>query len=140
MVAPRALRVEGLHLETAIETFDKSLFRRRLCSLFEPPCASRHLHDLTLTSGSTMVNFTIDVVRGGPALAHMRSRLSTPSLLQEALWPDFTLARPNTMGLTDLVQHQSNGALMLKLAAIKVTSAVNVVFGLLGAWGLVVFW
>ena len=117
----------------------KALFAERLCTLFVPPCSPNAIEEFSAQAGSTVLNFTIRFVPGGPTTRHMRARLSSPADVALALSPDFSLVRPYGWDLTDLIVHRSAASLEFSLQALKVTSAVNIVFVLAGTWGLVLF-
>ncbi len=72
----------------------------------------------------------------------MRAVLEDSIGLAEALAPDFTLSPRNQdlMVVTELTEHFSNSQLVEELQAIKTIAAVNVVFYLVGLWGLTAFW
>ena len=136
----RALRVTSLRLSADLSSFDEGRFKRKLCDVFEPPCSPGDVRDLSTASGSTVLNFTVQFVHGGPTVNHMRARLDDKTLLAEALAPEFELIRPFDMVTKELTNHRSNADLVLKLVGLKTLSAVNMIFGLVGAWCLVVFW
>ena len=115
-------------------------FAERLCAAFTPPCHPNDVRDTSASPGSALVNFTIAFVPGGPTTRHMRSVLHDPELMQLALGDEFPLLAPYEWDVIEETEHRSAGSLNFELQALKVTSAVNIVFALAGAWGLVVFW
>ena len=140
MILPRSLDVSNLRLSNDAASFDSGRFREKICTLFEPSCDPDHVVDLGLEPGSVILSFTIRFVRGGPTVRHMRAQLVDPDLVQSALAPEFMLALPYAVHLFEDVQHRSNDALVEHLTSIKTIGAVNIVFVLVGLYGLVIFW
>ena len=131
-----------MELSNEVEGFLDSqwTFKENICTLFEPPCSSSSIRDVEAQAGSSLVNFTIDFVPGGPTIRHMRSRLVDSFLVQEALGNDFTLVLPYRLQLVELTEHKSNSQLRLQLGGLKAVIILQLLFALLGMWGLVVFW
>ena len=71
----------------------------------------------------------------------MRTQLTQPYLVQQALAPDFELVTsPYALTMFERTERISASALALRLQSYKTIAAVNVIFVLVGLWGLVIFW
>ena len=129
-----------MRLEGELNSFDVGKFKNRICNIFDDRCNPSDIIELTTSAGSIVVNFTINFVHGGPTIPHMRECLVDADRVQAELGTDFTLSRPYTIKLFERTNHRSNDDLRLKLLALKTVGAVNAIFVLVGAWGIVVFW
>jgi len=124
-----------------VDGFDVDSFKINLCTLFDPPCSTKAIGDLEIQPGSTLVNFTIDFVSGGPTVRNMREKLVDQVLVQEALGVDFPLVQPYRVPtMREITYHRSNYQLEFQFGGLKAFVILNLLFMLLGLWALVVFW
>ena len=124
-------------------------FKERICALFDAwsegnpqrrSCYPSDFQTVTAQAGSTMVNFTINFVHGGPPVSFMRRKLNDPLLVQAALGDAYTLVAPYEWTVTEETEHLAWEKLKTSLAVVKAVIISQFVFMLLGLWGLVVFW
>ena len=86
------------------------------------------------------MSFQIKFRRGGPTVRHMMTQLVNEVLVQEALGVEFTVLQPYIIQMSELTNHFSNQQLQDEMNAYKTIGAVNIIFALVAAWGVAVFW
>lgn len=86
------------------------------------------------------MSFQIKFRRGGPTVRHMMTQLVNEVLVQEALGVEFTVLQPYIIQMSELTDHFSNQQLQDEMNAYKTIGSVNVIFALVAAWGVAVFW